>query len=204
MRLALLGPCDGDTAALARACATALDRLEAERVVYLSTDGALDDVVLAWTRLLGAEGPFDERVAALLEADAGAARLALEVEHERARRRLERLHSLPRPGVRVIELMHDRIVLLVDDKSSLDEEDLLPASIIVFGRGEPTVRRVGTRVFLAPGHVKKRDQGILLLEEVVGGTPAIRATLCDVDGTEKHRETIDAQRAARLRVHGAA
>ena len=202
MRLALLGPCDGDTAALARACATALDRLEADRVVYLSTDGALDAVVVAWAQLLGAEAPLDERVAALL--DAGADRLALEVKNERARRRLERLHALPRPGVRVIELLHDRIVLLVDDKSSLDEEDLLPASIIVFGRGEPTVRRVGTRVFLAPGHVKRRDQGILVLEEVVGGTPAIRATLFDVEGGEKHRETIDAQRAARLRVHGAA
>jgi hypothetical protein len=202
VRLALLGPCDGDTAALARACATALDRLEADRVVYLSTDGALDDVVRAWAQLLGAELPLDERLAALL--DAGGPRLALEAEHERARRRLERLHALPRPGVRVIELMHDRIVLLVDDKSSLDEEDLLPASIIVFGRGEPTVRRVGTRVFLAPGHVKKRDQGVLVLDEVVGGAPAIRATLFDVDGNEKHRETIDAQRAARLRVHGAA
>lgn len=202
MRLALLGPSDGDPAALAHAAASALDRLDADRVIYLASDGALDHVAAAWAALLGADRPLDERVATLL--DEGAPRLRLEVERERSRRRLDRLHALPEPGTRVVELLHDRVILLVDDKSSLDEEDLLPASIIVFGRGEPTVRRVGTRVFLAPGHVRKRDQGILVLEEVVGGTPSIRATLCDVEGNERHRETIDAQRSARLRVHGAA
>jgi hypothetical protein len=202
VRLALLGPSDGDTAALARATVAALDRLEADRVVYLAADGALDAVAAAWAELIGAERPLDERVAHLL--DGAAAAVSAEVERERARRRLERLHALPAAGSRTLELLYDRVVLLVDDKSVLDEEDLLPASIIVFGRGDPTVRRVGTRVFLAPGHVTKRDQGILLLEEVVGGTPAIRATFCDVDGNERHRENIDAQRAARLRVHGAA
>ena len=202
MRLALLGPCDGDTAALARAAATAIDRLEADRVVYLSADGEIDAVATAWASLLGAEQPFEARVRELL--DAGAGPLSLEVARERARRRLCRLHALPHPGVRVIELLHDRVVLLVDDKSNLEEEDLLPATIIVFGRGDPTVRRVGTRVFLAPGHVQRRDQGILLLEEIVGAMPAIRATLHDVEGVERHRETIDAHRAARLKIHGAA
>ncbi len=202
MRLALLGPCDGDTAALARAAVTAIDRLDADRVVYLSTDGAIDAVATAWASLLGAELPLDARIRELL--DAGAGPLSLEVVRERARRRLARLHALPQPGVRVIELLHDRVVLLVDDKSSLDEEDLLPATIIVFGRGDPTVRRVGTRVFLAPGHVQRRDQGILLLEEIGGATPAIRATLHDVEGVERHRETIEAHRAARLKIHGAA
>ncbi|MBI1800465.1 MAG: methyltransferase domain-containing protein [Chloroflexi bacterium] len=45
MRLALLGPADGDISALARGAASALDKLEADRVVYLGGDDAMDQVV---------------------------------------------------------------------------------------------------------------------------------------------------------------
>lgn len=202
VRLALLGPCDGDVASLARAAHTALEKLEADRVIYLGTDDALDDVVTAWADLLGAVEPLAGRMRDLLDADAE--RLDEELARERARRRLERLRAVAGPGVRSVELLHDRILLVVDDKSGLDEEDLLPATFIVFGRGEPTVRRVGTRVFLCTGSTAKPGSGLLLLDEGEAGSSLVSATLHDARGEIVFRETLDTARSVKMKVQGAA
>jgi len=200
VRLALLGPADGDISALARGAASALDKLEADKVVYLGVDDAMDQVVAGWTTLLGASLPLTARAAALLDADATTLRAELEREH--ARRRLGRLRSLAGPKARAIELMQERLVLMVDDKAILDEEDLLPASVIVFGRGEPTLRRVGTRVFLCPGMPAKRTQGLLLLDE---GDPltGLVAVHYDIEGEQVSREVLDTSKSVKLRVQGA-
>ena len=203
MRLALLGPCDGDLWALARAATTALDRLVADQVVYLGTDGALDFVVEEWAQKIGVDAPIDERLRAdpsLLDAEPQV--IAEEVERERARLRLGRLRSVAGPGLRALEILNDRVVLLVDDKAVLDEEDLLPATIIAFGKGEPTVRRIGSRTFACPGAANAPGQGLLLLDEGEGGL-GIALTLLDGEGTEKQRDYVETTRAAKLRVHGA-
>ena len=200
MRLALLGPADGDVSALARGAASALDKLEADRVVYLGIDDAMDQVVAGWAALLGASLPLATRAAALLDADATTIHAELEREH--ARRRLGRLSSLAGPKARAIELMQERLILLVDDKAILDEEDLIPASVIVFGRGEPTLRRVGSRVFICPGMPAKRTQGLLLLDEgdALSGLIAVQ---CDLDGEQVSREVLDTGKSVKLRVQGA-
>jgi hypothetical protein len=200
VRLALLGFGDGDVGALARAAYSALIRLEADRVVYLGGDAALDDVVFGWTYLLDAVEPLSERARMLL--DAGPAQLEEELARERARRDLQRLHALPGPNLRAIEMLHDRLLVLIDDKGGLDEEDLLPASFIAFGKGDAIIRRVGTRVFLCPGSPKKRTEGILLLEESDAG--AVIATLHDVDGMVRAKELLETSRALKMKVQGAA
>ena len=200
MRLALLGPADGNVSALARGAAAALDKLDADRVVYLGVDDGMDRVASAWAALLGASPPLTARAAALLDADATTIRAELEREH--ARRRLGRLCSLAGPKARSVELMQDRLVLLVDDKAVLDEEDLLPASVIVFGRGDPTFRRVGSRVFLCPGIPGTRNGGLLILDEG-GGASGLVAMQYDLDGNQVARELLDTSRSTRMRVQGA-
>jgi hypothetical protein len=90
----------------------------------------------------------------------------------------------------------------VDDKKELDEEDLLPATFIVFGRGEPTIRRVGSRVFLCPGAIAKRTEGIVLLDEGEH-TGSVIASLHDVDGAVVQREVLDTTRGSKMKVQGA-
>jgi hypothetical protein len=203
VRLALLGPCEGDLWALARAATTALDRLVADQVVYLGTDGALDFVVEEWAQAIGVDAAIDDRLRAdpsLLDAEPQV--IAEEVERERARLRLGRLRSIAGPGLRALEILNDRVVLLVDDKAVLDEEDLLPATIIVFGKGDATVRRIGSRTFTCPGPSNVQGQGLMLLDEGEGGL-GIALTLLDAEGTEKQRDYVETTRAAKLRVHGA-
>jgi len=203
VRIALLGPSEGDLYALARAASVSLDELDADQVVYLGTDGALDYVVEEWASALGVGAPIDERLRAdpsLLDADPE--QIAEEVERERARLRLGRLRSLAGPGLRALEILNDRVVLLVDDKAVLDEEDLLPATIIVFGKGEALVRRIGSRTFASPGYLNKPGEGVLVLDEGEGAN-AITLTLHDVEGVEKQRDLVETSKAAKLRVHGA-
>jgi hypothetical protein len=203
VRLALLGPCEGDLWALARAATTALDTLVADQVVYLGTDGALDHVVEEWAQTIGVDATIDDRLRSdpsLLDAEPAV--IAEEVERERARLRLGRLRTLAGPGLRALEILNDRVVLLVDDKAVLDEEDLLPATIIVFGKGEPTVRRIGSRTFACPGALNVRGQGVILLDEGEASVN-IALTLFDAEGAEKQRDFVETSRTAKLRVHGA-
>ncbi len=204
MKLALIGPCDGQVEALARAARSALVTLAADRVISLGTDGALDAVVEGWAELLGVRAPIPERALELLDAEPE--RLLDEVARERARERLTALRTIAVPGARTIEILHDRVVLLVDDKTDLDEEDLLPASFIVFGRGEPTVRRVGSRVFLCPGSPARRGgptgAGLLLLDEGSSSSSVV-VSLHDVDGGLVQREVHETARSAKLKVQGA-
>jgi len=200
VRLALLGSCDGDVAALARAAHTSLAKLRADRVVYLGGDDALDAVIYAWADLLDALDPLELRVDALIDEPPDVLDDAL--ARERARKRLRAFRTLAGPGIRSIELLHDRIVLLVDDKRELDEEDLLPATFIVFGKGEPTIRRVGSRVFLCPGAIAKRKEGILVLDEG-DHTGSVSATIHDIDGGVVQTEVLDTTRGSKLKVQGA-
>jgi hypothetical protein len=199
VRLALLGPCDGDVAALARAARTALVELAVDRAIYLGTDDALDAVAFAWAEALGVLDPLEARVDELLAADPDTIDAA--VAGEQLRARLSTLRALAGPGLRTVEILHDRVLLLVDDKRELDEEDLLPASFIVFGRGEPLIRRVGSRVFFCPGSPARRTEGLLVLDE--GQAPgSVLATIHAIDGEVVQREVLDTSRALKMKVQG--
>ena len=172
-------------------------------MVYLGVDGALDDVVEGWLEHLGAAAPLSLRLRMEPVVDGDATAIDEEIAREEARLRLQRLHALPAEQSRAIEMVHDRLLLMIDDKTLLDEEDLLPASIIVFGRGDPATRRVGSRVFLCPGMPTKRVEGMLLLDEGIGTTSGLTVMHCDVDGNVVQREFIEATKSLKLRVQGA-
>src|SRR6187200_1105354 len=125
MRLGLLGPANGDVGALGRAAEFLLNGARVHRAIYLGNDGALDRAVAAWARKLVGDDPSDAG------AWTRAAEIALRgtpeiidrfVATERARLRLKSLEALPEQVARTIEMVGDRVAVLIYDKSQLDEE----------------------------------------------------------------------------------
>lgn len=185
MRLGLLGPAGGDIEALEEGARILLEREDADRVIYLGIDGALDRLVLEWARDLVGDDPSDEAIfqrAAERCADASPAAIDAFIEAERARDRLKVLECLPRASARVIEALDGRITLLLYDKTKLDEEDLRSADLIAYGRSaEPVLKRSNGIVHVSPGPLTSRG-GLVLLE---GDDPSgrLRISIYDRAGT---------------------
>ena len=204
MRLGILGPAHGDLQALARGAQFLLDDARAEKIIYLSDDDAMDQVVAAWASGLveddPAEGALFER-AAVRGANASADELDSFVDREQARVRLKVLVSLPRAPKRTIEILDGRVVLFVHDKAMLDEEDIAAAALLVFGRSaEPLIKRVGARTFLSPGPVGEAGGGRALLDDGGGG---IKIELIDASGVVTSQGSVEpAKQASRMRVQG--
>jgi hypothetical protein len=157
MRLGLLGPAEGEIGALGRAAEFLLNGARVHRAIYLGNDGALDRSVAAWARKLVGADPSDEgawKRAADLALTGSPAQIDRFVTTERARLRLKALEALPEGATRTIEMVGDRVAVLLYDKSQLDEEDLLTANLLFYGKSpEPIVRKVGGRWFVSPGPI---------------------------------------------------
>ncbi|MGK3995363.1 hypothetical protein [Sorangium sp. So ce1024] len=201
MRLGVLGPAQGDLPALARGAQHLLDEGHAERVIYVAEDDALDRVVEGWAQHLVGANPT---ASALFERAARCAAATPEaidafVASERARLRLQVLMSLP-PGQRTIEILDGRVALFVFDKAALDEEDIVAASLLVFGKSsEPLIKRVGPRTFFSPGPIGS-EGGRALLDDGQGG---VRIEVMNASGDVTAREIVGPSAAgSRLRVQG--
>src|SRR3954453_21308784 len=122
MRLGLLGPAGSDVGALGRAAEFLLNGARVHRAIYLGNDGALDRAVAAWARKLVGDEPTDDG------AWTRAADIALTgtpqpidrfVAAEPARLRLKALEPLPEQGTRTVEMIGDRVAILINDKDQL-------------------------------------------------------------------------------------
>jgi hypothetical protein len=204
MRLGLLGPAEGNVDGLGRAAELLVDVLKVERAIYLGNDGSLDEVVATWAARLVESDPSDDAVWSR------AARVALRgspeeidsfVAKERARQRLRLLEGLSRGGeARTIEMVGDRVAVLLYDKGDLDEEDIFAATLLVYGRSsEPLVKKVGTRWFMTPGVIGCAGGGIAILDD---GGEEIVASIYAGDGTCTLAETIAVARAAKMKIQG--
>src|SRR5271163_1509380 len=108
MRLGILGPAHDDVIGLARAAQLLLDEAHAEKVIYLSDDGALERVVVSWAHEIVGENPSREALfqrAAARCATAAPGEIDQFVEGERARLRLGVFVSLPSGQSRTIEIL---------------------------------------------------------------------------------------------------
>lgn len=167
-----------------------MDVAQAERIIYVGNDDALDRVVASWARSIVGANPSD---AALFDraADRCARGTADDIDEfvakERALRRLRVLTSVP-PGQRSIEILDRHVILFVFDKATLDTEDIGAAHLLVFGRSsEPLVKRVGSRTFVSPGPVAHPAGGLLVLEDVGGAVQIeVRRESGEVVATDTH------------------
>jgi hypothetical protein len=175
MRLGLLGPSGGHERELDRAARGLRDGLGAERVVYLGADRALDALVSRWAiDLVGGQGTdatlMTRATSQCLRASPSEIDGFLGREAERDRLRM--FESLAGSTTRSVEIVGGKVCVLLYDKAHLEEEDILPATLLIFGKSTgPVVRQVGRRWFLSPGSFP--DHGVLLVDDEAGD---LRAT----------------------------
>lgn len=208
MRLGLLGPSTGDVGALGRAAEFLLNGARVHRAIYLGNDGALDRAVAAWARKLVGDDPSDEnawRRAAEVALSGDTERIDKFVSTERARLRLKSLEALPRDEsphsmLRTIEMVGDKVAVLIHDKALLDEEDILAANLLLFGKSDgPLVKKVGVRWFVTPGPIGSEGGGLAVLDDEGDD---VTVTIFDSTGKPRTKEVLAAPRAPKVRVQG--
>jgi len=181
MRIGLLGPAEGDEAALRDAVEFLLGDAGVDQAIYLGgDDDTIERVITGWAReIFGGEPSEDAFLARGAELAASGTPEQIEelLSAERSLLRLSAVRMLPPPPVRAIEMIADRILLAVHDKSILDEEDIANASLIVYGRStEAECRRFGPRYFLTPGPASRGRVALVEVEEDGGVSLAIYET----------------------------
>jgi hypothetical protein len=200
MRLGLLGPATEREDSLERAMRFLQHEVGVQRAVYLGIDYALDRVVARWAEQLVGPEPHEDAIFARAASCARAEPAEIDrfVAAEQERRGLKLFESLASNESRAIELMAGRVIVMIHDKASLDEEDIVSAAVLVFGKSrEPLVKQVGSRWFLSPGTLE--HFGLMTLEEMNDGIHLVQYdSLCH----EVRRERLIAARAPRLRVSG--
>jgi hypothetical protein len=185
MRLGIIGPAKGDVRALARAVECLLDVVGVQKVLYLATDGALDILARAWARSLVGNNPNEDSLfarATVRCANASPEAIEAFVVAERARGRLRALASLPEGNRRTVEFFDGRVALFMYDKSILDEDDVVGATLFIYGRStEPKVKRIGSRMFITPGPLAGSQGGLAVLGE--GPSGGVRIEIRNIDGS---------------------
>lgn len=203
MRLGLLGPAGSDVGALGRAAEFLLNGARVHRAIYLGNDGALDRAVAAWARKLVGDDPSDDaawRRAAGVALGGAPEAIDKFVAAERARLRLKSLEALPEEISRTIEMVGDRVAVLIHDKALLDEEDILAANLLFFGKSDaPLVRKIGARWFVTPGPIGCEGGGLAVLDDE---GDEITVTIYDSTGKPSVKEALSAHRAPKMRVQG--
>lgn len=204
MRLGILGPAYDDLVGLARAAQYLVDDAQADKVIYIGDDGALERVVIGWAQeIVGGADPREEALferAAARCAKATPDEIDRFVEGERARLRLKVFVSLPSGTSRSIEILDGRVAIFLHDKASLDEEDIAAASLLVFGKSaEPLIRRVGARLFISPGPIGGAG-GIAVLDDSAG---AVKIEILNGAGAIVAQDLLGAPAGAgKMRVQG--
>jgi hypothetical protein len=203
MRLGLLGPAGGDVSALGRAAEFLLLRAGVSRAIYLGVDGSLDRAVATWARKLVGDDPSDDHAwkrAAEVAISGTPEQIDKLVGLERARLRLKALEALPEQVGRTIEMLGDRVAVLVHDKALLDEEDILAANLLFYGKSDgPLIKKIGARWFVTPGPIGSEGGGIAVLDDE---GEDITVSIFDSVGKPGVKEALTVQRAAKMRVQG--
>ena len=203
MKFGVLGPANGDALALERAAQTLLFEQGAEQVIYLGPDDhAIDRLVLEWARSWVGVDASDEGVwgrAAEVCRTAGASEIDAFIARERKRERLKDLRCLAASSLRTVEMIEGRVAVMIYDKGLLDEEDILPASLLIFGKSvEPLVRQVGSRTFISPGEVRAGRGGAAMFSTEGSGELAV--SIYEPGGAVLDHRVLPARPAARFQV----
>jgi len=205
MKLGLLGPAGGDLAALGRAAELLVGAAKVDRVIYLGPDDALERAVEAWTKRIVGDDPTESAMwarAAEVAVSGSPAEIDGFVERERKRLALRVFESLPGGKARTIEIVGDRVAVLVYEKALLDEEDIFAANLILYGKSDqPVIRRIGARWFVTPGKLGSPGGGACVLDDA--GDDVV-VTMYDGVGKACHHEALTLVRSTKMRVQGEA
>jgi hypothetical protein len=196
IRMGFIGPASGDVKVFEQLAARLVGERGCTRVHYLGDCDVLDAAARARSEELGLASDAGYEGTALALAQSGDAD-AIErfLGAREALARLQACRALPPPPTRTIEMLEDRILLMVFDKAVLDEEDIANADVVVFGRASaPLIRKIGPRIFFSPGPAAL-GYGVATVDE--SGT--LTFTSYDADERVVAEETL-APRSARFSV----
>jgi len=168
MRLGFIGPAETDSAALEQAAKLLICDFEVDAVIYLGEDDALRDFVAAH------ESDQSDHTIEQQVADIAATGSAEEIEDVlrklRGARYLGKLRVAPPAPTRAMEMLDDRIVLIVRNKSTIGEEDVINSNIVVYGDAKELMfKRFGPRCFFSPGPLEVGHLGLLDDQSESGG-----------------------------------
>lgn len=168
MRLGFIGPAKTNAAALEQAAKLLICDLEVDTVVYLGEDAALREFIEKHESD-AAEFPIEQQVAEV--AATGTPDEIEEVLRKlRGARYLEKLRVAPPAPRRAMEMLDDRIALIVRNKSTIGEEDVINANIVVYGDAtELMFKRFGPRCFFSPGPLDTGHLGLVDDQSESGG-----------------------------------
>ena len=158
MRLGFIGPANTDAVALERAAKLLICDLEVDAVIYLGEDDALRDFVAAHE----SDGNGLEQRVAEVAATGSADDIEDVLRELRGARYLGKLRVAPPAPRRAMEMLDDRIVLIVRNKSTVGEEDVINSNVVVYGDAtELMFKRFGPRCFFSPGPLDVGHVGLL-------------------------------------------
>jgi hypothetical protein len=199
MKLGLLGPA-ADSASLKAAALGLRQKAGAERIVYLGTDQKLEEIVLEWARaLVGEEASEDGLLARATKRCLSASPYQIDqfIRKERELAHLRMYESLPNGRARSVDILGGKVAVLIHDKALLEEDDILPAALLIFGKNpEPLIKQIGRRWFLSPGL-----GGIMTVSDV---DDELTATVFGADFSVLQSEVLSSDSALKMRVQGSA
>jgi hypothetical protein len=191
MRLGFIGPANSDALALERAAKLLICELEVDTVIYLADDEALR-AFSTKHESSESEVSVDQQVAEVA-ANGTPEEIESVLRTLRGARYLGKLRVAPPPPTRAMEMLDDRIALIVRNKSTIGEEDVINSNIVVFGDGKELMfKRFGPRCFFSPGPLDLGHLGILDDKSETGGV-VLRAI--DLDGEVAWTEPIQGRGA---------
>lgn len=168
MRLGLIGPAETDAAALEQATRLLICDFEVDGVIYLAEDDALRTFISAHEPHDGSRS-IEQRVADVA-AEGSPEEIEEVLRRLRGARYLEKLRVAPAPPKRAVEMVDDRIVLIVRHKSLIAEEDVINSNVVVYGDAKELMfKRFGPRCFFSPGPLASGHVGLFDDQSETGG-----------------------------------
>ncbi len=191
MRLGFIGPAMGDAAKLEKAIDLLVGDLDADAAIYLAEDEALFDFVAAHESEAG-ESPIEQQVAEVAATGSPSA-IADVLAKLRGARYLNKLRVAPASPTRALEMLDDRIVLIVRHKASIGEEDVINSNVVVYGDAKELMfKRFGPRCFFSPGPLAGGSLGLIDDRSEIGG---VVLQAFDLDGELRWSEAIQGRGA---------
>jgi len=168
MRLGFIGPAETDADALEQAAKLLICDFEVDTLVYLGEDDALREFVAAHES--EDSGHTIEQRVAEVAATGSANEIEDVLRKLRGARYLGKLRVAPPSPRRAMEMLDDRIAIIVRNKSTIGEEDVINSNIVIYGDAQELMfKRFGPRCFFSPGPLDAGHVGLLDDRSEAGG-----------------------------------